>query len=132
MRIDHTRPLRIKGDPTRGVHVVGFIQKNPNDPARFMVSTQYAPGQGWSEPYEIEISTGRVPANVVPGSALEFENVPEVTSGFYPLSPRRGGPYGRGMTMLEGARSDYPDAIAVLEIIYEDDKPKEAKIHAVA
>jgi hypothetical protein len=132
MRIDPTRPLRIKGDSRRKVHTVGFVQNNPNARRRFMIAVQWGEGSGWNQPIELDPETGRVPRGQTEGSALEFENVPEVTSGFYPLSPRRGGPYGRGMTMLEGALADYPDAIAILEIIYEDDKPKEAKIHAVA
>jgi hypothetical protein len=54
------------------------------------------------------------------------------SSGFYPLRTHGGGgaePYGRGMSSLSGVWDDYGTAKFALELVCEDGKPKEAKIH---
>lgn len=72
---------------------------------------------------------------IKPGTGLwsqgyTFSNVPVYSSGFYPLRAGRQGFYGRGMSALGGAKSDYPEAEAYVEILYTDSKATGAKFHA--
>lgn len=64
------------------------------------------------------------------GSALRLINVPERTSGFYPLENDGNTTRVRGLISLDMAMSEYPFAKYFVEIVKIDGVPTEAHLHA--
>lgn len=131
--IDPAKPVRFKGDP-RAVRVVGTMPSG----TLLVVSTYSMAADAsdwWLSPWLFHPEGARLTVEgriVNDRNSPVLENKPVISSGFYPLRTHGGGgaePYGRGMSSLSGVWDDYGTAKFALELVCEDGKPKEAKIH---
>ena len=127
MSLDPNKPLRFVGDHDRPVHVAGWL-KDPTGGEAVAIFSNDGKGEAWWPKHKLfSKHTGRC---LEPGyRTLTIENAPEVVSGFYPLDGRFP-TNARGLITLDFAKSEYVNTKYFIEIVSEDEVPKEAKIHA--
>lgn len=125
MTICVNKPVRFVGDHDRPVHVAGWL-RGPDGSEAVAVFSKDGTGNWWKAHRLFNKETGRC---IELGSTLVIENAPHVRSGFFPLY-RCETTNARGLITLDMAKQDYPEASHFIEIVSEDEVPKEVKIHA--
>lgn len=126
LMIDPTRAIQTTEDEPRVCRVIGVLERVVGTKT-ILVEVPWRHTE--RSPSTVEINFDGVPVKDSVGAALRFRNVPQRTSGFYPLERNRG-PYGRGLIELSMAKSEYQTAPFFVEIVSVDGKPTEALIHA--
>lgn len=122
--IDWSKPIRIKGDPNRKVHVVttSFIEYPGREPFVVLRTTNSEDGRWNPNTIKRNLDGSAIPGSTI-GVMLEFENVPEarvVYKNIY-FGDHPGGSFKSIEAAARYRRSDPAAFLGLAKLTYEDD-----------